>query len=117
MEDRSRSVLLCIEGIRAEYEKRVDEARRLYRAAWDEAVDDYDACIAAHYIAHLEPNVQSALEWNQEALARANRVEDERVSAFYPSLYVNLGRSYELLSNEAEARRYYDLAAELGLVR
>ncbi len=56
------------------------------------------------------------LRWNQEALARADAVGDERVHNFYPSLYVNMGRSYEVLGNWAEARRYYKLAADLGLV-
>jgi hypothetical protein len=37
------------------------------------------------------------------------------VQAYYPSLYVNMGRSHELLGNMDEARRYYRLAADLGL--
>jgi hypothetical protein len=49
-------------------------------------------------------------------LARAEAVGDERVWDFYPSLYVNLGRAHENLGNLAEARRYYQLAADLGLV-
>lgn len=32
------------------------------------------------------------------------------------AVYVNLGRSYEMLGNQAEARRYYKLSADLGLV-
>jgi hypothetical protein len=49
-------------------------------------------------------------------LVRADAVGDERVRSFYPSLYVNMGAAYEALGDLAEARRYYDMAAELGLV-
>jgi hypothetical protein len=54
------------------------------------------------------------LRWNQEALNRAERTEDGRVKVFYPSLYLNLGQSYELLGNRVEAAKYYDMAAQLG---
>jgi len=45
-------------------------------------------------------------------LARAEAVGDERVRDFYPSLLLNLGHSHEILGDEAEARKYYDLAVE-----
>jgi hypothetical protein len=109
-------VRLCIDGARAEFEGRRDAARGLYWQAWEAARDDYEACIAAHYVARLQQNPQDALHWNLEALAHADAVKDDRVASFYPSLYVNLGHSYELLGNELEATHYYGLAAELGLV-
>ena len=59
---------------------------------------------------------KKSLRWNQLALKHANAVNDERVKGFYPSLYLNLGRSYELVGDQGEARRYYDLAAQLGAV-
>ncbi len=59
---------------------------------------------------------QDTLHWNQEALARADAVGDSRVRSFYPSLYLNMGHSYEVLGNRAEASRYYALAAGLGVV-
>ena len=106
---------LCLQGTEAEYQHRPDDARALYWQAWDSATDDYEACIAAHYVARFQDTPEETFHWNQEALIRANAVNDERVKAFYPSLYVNMGKSYELLGNLEEARRYYDLAAELGL--
>lgn len=109
-------VRLCTEGTRAEFEGRIDDARTIFRRAWETAKDDYDACIAAHYVARHQVNPKDALHWNQEALARVDAVGDDRVQSFYPSLYVNLGRSHEMLGNQAEARRYYKLAADLGLV-
>lgn len=109
-------VKLCVEGTQAEFEGRIEAARRLYQEAWGAAGDDYEMCIAAHYVARHQEDPQDKLHWNQEALARADAVGDERARGFYPSLYLNLGQSYEALGHQAEARRYYDLAAELGFV-
>jgi tetratricopeptide (TPR) repeat protein len=116
MDFESWAVKLCIEGTQAEYKGRVDDARALYRQAWESSRDDYEACIAAHYVARHQGSPEDALRWNLEALARARAAGDIRVESFYPSLYVNLGRAYELAGNQPEAERYYELAASLGLV-
>lgn len=109
-------VRLCAEGAQAELEGRKEDAKRLYEEAWAARKEDYDACVAAHYVARFQDTPAETLVWNQEALARAEKVNDDRVKSFYPSLYVNLGRSHELLGNEREAHHYYQLAADLGLV-
>ena len=109
-------IQLCMEGTRAEFEHRLDDARRLYQQAWDARTDDYDACIAAHYVARFQDSAEESLRWNQLALKHANAVNDESITDFHPSLYLNLGRSYELVGDPMEAQRYYDLAAELGVV-
>ncbi|WP_437980177.1 tetratricopeptide repeat protein [Sorangium sp. So ce117] len=108
-------IRLCAEGTRAEFEGRKEDARELYRQAWAVCKDDYDACVAAHYVARFQDTPEEAMSWNREALVRARKVDDERVQSFYPSLYVNLGRSHELLGNREEAEHFYRLAAELGL--
>lgn len=107
-------VRLCVEGTQAEFQGKKDDACNLYRQAWEAATDDYEACIAAHYMARCQRTPEEILRWNQEALQRANGVKDSRVKEFYPSLYLNLGSSYELMSNHVEAKRYFDLAAQLG---
>lgn len=109
-------VKLCVEGTRAEFEGRIEDARTLYMQAWAAARDDYEACVAAHYLARRQESPQARLHWNREALVRAAAVGDERVRSFYPSLYLNMGHAYEALGDLAEARRYYQLAAELGFV-
>ena len=109
-------IKLCMEGTRAEFEHRVEDARILYQQAWEARKDSYDACIAAHYVARFQDSVEDSLHWNHLALKHANAVNDESVKDFYPSLYLNLGRSYELVGNQNEAQKYYDLAAELGVV-
>ncbi|MHB8868083.1 MAG: hypothetical protein ACYC6T_02485 [Thermoleophilia bacterium] len=110
----SRTAELCMAGTRAEFERRLADARALFSQAWDAATNDYEASMAAHYVAHLEPDPATALEWDIEALRRARL--DERANEFLPSLFVALGGSYERVGNVVEAQRYYDVAAELGLV-
>lgn len=109
-------IQLCMEGIKAEFERRLEDARKLYLRAWNSKTDDYEACIAAHYMARLQNSPQDEFRWNREALIRADAVQDDRVKSFYPSLYVNMGRSYELTGNPEEAKRFYKMAEELGLV-
>ena len=116
MDTTNPVIQLCIQGAQAEFEHRLDDARSLYQQAWDLHADDYEACIAAHYFARFQENPEETLHWNQIALDHAYAVNDERVKEFYPSLYLNLGRSHELLGNREEAKRYYDLAAELGAI-
>jgi hypothetical protein len=109
-------IRLCVASTQAEFEKRIEDARALSLQAFEAARDDYEACIAAHYVARYQEKPQSMLVWNEKALRLAEAVGDERVRAFYPSLYINLGHAHELLGNPSEAKRYYDLAADLGLI-
>jgi len=108
-------VKFCVEGTQAEFHQQMDIACGLYQKAWESAQDAYEACIAAHYVARGQDSPAEKLHWNQVALDKANEVGDDRVREFYPSLYLNMGQSHELLGNRKEAKRYYELAARLGL--
>ena len=111
MDPNNPVIKLCVEGMQAEAEGRNEDAHNLFMQAWEASTDDYEACVAAHYVARHQ-SLEDALHWNQVALMRAEAVGDERVQGFYPSLYLNLGHSYEVLGNLAEAKRHYELAAE-----
>jgi tetratricopeptide (TPR) repeat protein len=111
MDPANPIVKLCVEGMRAETEGRIDEARLLFIQAWEESKNDYDACIAAHYVARHQKTPEEILRWNQESLDRADALNDERMQDFYPSLYLNLGKAHEDLGNREMARKYYELAA------
>jgi len=106
-------VKICVQGIQAEAQGNYDEARAFYTQAWQESTGDYEACIAAHFMARHQDDPHVMLYWNQEALRRAESLEDASVDGFYPSLYLNTGFSHERLGDQAEALRYYQLAAEL----
>jgi tetratricopeptide (TPR) repeat protein len=84
----------------------------LFEKAWDAHTDDFEACVAAHYVARHQPDQKATFRWNEESLRRADAVGDERVRGFYPSLHLNMGRSYESLGDLEKARRHYEVAAE-----
>ncbi|MFI5590688.1 hypothetical protein ACIA5G_36970 [Amycolatopsis sp. NPDC051758] len=105
-------VRLCAEGMQAEAAGRSDEAHALFRQAWDAATDDYGACVAAHYLARHQKTPEDVLRWNQECLERADRVGDERVRGFYPSLHLNLARAHDELGDGTRAREHYRHAAD-----
>lgn len=113
MDTRRPTVRFCIAGTQAEYKGQREAAKSLYEQAWEAAKDDMDRCIAAHYVARFQESPEARLHWNQKALDFAKTADDDQVKDFYPSLYLNMGQSYEALGNEAEARHYYDLAAAL----
>ena len=112
MDNDNLVVKLCIEGMQAEAEGKPDVARKLFEQAWAARQDDFDACVAAHYLARHQQNPQETFNWNKEALSRAEALDDDRVEGFYSSLYLNMGYSYETLGNRVEARRYYEMAAD-----
>jgi hypothetical protein len=110
-------VELCVAGSRAEFEGRPERARALYQRAWEAARNDYEACIAAHYVARFQDGDLDTLRWNEVALARAEAAKaggDGRVTSFFPSFYLSLGKAHEKLGNEARARHFYSLAQALG---
>ena len=112
MDPENPVVRLCTQGMEAELAGRTVDALRLFQQAWDGAQDDYEACIAAHYLARHQPTFADNLHWNEVALARANAAADEQVRGFYPSLYLNLGHAYEVNGDLSAARLNYELAAE-----
>ncbi|MFI0977981.1 hypothetical protein ACH4SP_13400 [Streptomyces sp. NPDC021093] len=105
-------VALCMRGMRAEAEGRADEARRLFVRAWESAGDDYDACVAAHYLARQQSSPEETLRWNRECLDRADRVGDGRVAGFYASLHLNMAKSYGELADGGPSHEHYVRAAE-----
>lgn len=96
-------VALCAAGISREGEEPV-EALRLFEEAWSMRQDDFDAAIAAHYVARHQPTPDATLHWNQLAAEHAERVEGNRASELMASLYLNLGDSLLAVGEVAGAR-------------
>lgn len=86
-------VKLCVEGMQSETENRPDDARKLFEQAWSIRQGDYEACVAAHYLARHQNDPQEVLKWNREALSYADAITNDRVRGFYSSLYLNVGYS------------------------
>ncbi|MFI8437398.1 hypothetical protein ACIGJO_27390 [Streptomyces sp. NPDC079020] len=104
-------VSLCARGMRAEAAGRDAEAHDLFRLAWDTAADDYERCVAAHYVARHQPMPRETLRWNQECLDRADLVADDRVEGFHSSLHLNMAKAYGDLCEPGAAREHFERAA------
>lgn len=111
MDPSNPIVRLCAEGMEWEMKGELDKASTLFMTAWEQSADDFKKSIAAHYVARHQKTASDTLRWNQESLDRANAVDDLRVQGFYPSLYLNMGKSHEDLGNREEAKRFYELAS------
>lgn len=84
-------------------------AQVIYDTLWAEAQDAQDAyrsCIVAHFMAHAQTEPAMQRVWHFRALQSADAVGDERVNAFYPSLYANLAEVLLRLGDHAQARVY-----------
>ena len=103
-------VLLCAAGMERDGEP--EEARRLFQQAWDARRNDYDAAIAAHYLARHQRTPHEALRWNSLAVTHAERVVDGRTTELFPSLYLNLASSLTALGRLDEAREIIGRAKE-----
>ena len=103
-------VALCAAGM--ERDGVPEEALSFFQQAWAARRDDYDAAIAAHYLARHQPSPDATHQWNALAVAHAERVPRDQISELLPSLYLNLASSLAALGQPGEARRALDLAAE-----
>src|ERR1700753_4034108 len=108
----NKVVKLCADGMMAEGEGKPEIAKSLFQQAWYSAENDFEAFTAAHYLARHQTTLEDSLKWNLDSLNRAMKVENDEIKHAYPSLYLNIGKSYEDLNNLAEARHYYLLATE-----
>lgn len=108
-------IKLCIAGTQAEFSKDMPAACEYYMQAWQAAGNDYEACIAAHYVARCQTSPQDVLAWNRKALDHALLISDDSVKEFFPSLYLNMGKSCQDTGNLDAARKYFNLAAASGL--
>src|ERR1700759_3333984 len=105
-------VKLCGEGMMAEGEGDAGKASILFQQAWDSATNDFEAFIAAHYLARHQNTPDATLKWNIESLKRAKQVDNEEIRQVYPSLYLNIGKSYEDLGRMKEAKINYQLGED-----
>jgi hypothetical protein len=97
----NRVVALCAEGMAREGV--AGEAKRLFEQAWEERSDDFEAAIAAHFVARHQPTAEETLRWNRLAVQHAELVPDGRAAGFLASLYLNLADAHETVGERESA--------------
>ncbi|MEO8335093.1 MAG: hypothetical protein ABI664_08975 [bacterium] len=102
-------VALCAAGMAVEGD--ADAAKRLFEEAWAARTDDYDASIAAHFLARHQPTVELRVHWNVLAAQHAEAVTDGRADGFKASLYLNVADALLASGDHAAATAALDTAA------
>jgi tetratricopeptide (TPR) repeat protein len=103
-------VKLCLQGMGMEEKGKPGEAGTLFFQAWNEATNDFEKFIAAHYVARHQKNASDKLKWLETCLQFALKIKDDRVKSAFPSLYLNIAKCYEDLGNPDQAKKNYELA-------
>jgi tetratricopeptide (TPR) repeat protein len=108
----NKVVQLCTEGMSAEFEGKLEESESLFSQAWELAENDFEAFMAAHYMARRQKSAEDKLKWNLESYHLAKKIEGDGMTKYMPSLCLNVGKSYEDLGNFGEAGKYYQSGAD-----
>jgi len=114
-------VKLCIQGMALEEKGNQEEAIKLFLQALNEATNDFEKFLAAHYVARHQKNVGDKLQWLETALKFALKINDDGVKSALPALYANIAKCYEdsgdginAEKNAALANSYKDKPADKG---
>jgi hypothetical protein len=94
-------VVLCAAGMAVGGDS--SAALPLFEQAWLAQRNDYDACIAAHFVARHQATPEETLHWNGLAVHHASKVRDGSVIEFMSSLYLCLGDALANLDRYTEA--------------
>lgn len=103
-------VKLCLQGMGLEEKGQPEEASSLFLQAWNEATNDFERFIAAHYVARQQQNVSDRLKWLETALQLALKLNDDAVKAAFAPLYASIAKCYAELNDVDNAKRNDDLA-------
>jgi hypothetical protein len=103
-------VKLCLQGMEMEGKDKPEEASMLFLQAWNEATNDFEKFIAAHYVARHQKNVPDKLKWLENGLQFALKINNEAVESALPSLYLNIAKCYEDLRDFDNAKMNYEFS-------
>src|SRR3954465_10785121 len=103
-------IKICLQGMDREEKGKPEEASRLFLQAWNEATNDFEKFLAAHYVARHQKNISDKLKWLETALQYARKIDNDTVKSALPSLYLNIAKCYEDLNNANKAKENYELA-------
>jgi hypothetical protein len=103
-------IKLCVQGMDIEGKGKPEEASSIFLQAWNEATNDFEKFTAAYYVARHQNNVRDKLKWLETSLQFALKINDVTVKAAFPSLYSNIAKCYENLSDPDNAKKNQELA-------
>ncbi len=106
----NKIVKLCLQGMMNEEQGKSEEASKIFLQSWDEATNNFEKFLSAHYVARHQKSVSDKLKWLETSLEFALKINDNTVNSALPSLYLNIAKCYEDLNDKRKAKEYSDLS-------
>ncbi|API88277.1 rRNA adenine methyltransferase [Marinilactibacillus sp. 15R] len=103
-------IQLCMKGMALEESGNLDGAIEVFLKAWDQSRDDYERFIVAYHLGLRQKNADNKLKWMEKSLVFALKINDENVKSAYPTLYLNIAKYYEAMSDTENARKNVELS-------
>jgi rifampin ADP-ribosylating transferase len=101
----------CLQGMDMEEKGKPEEAGKLFLQGWNEATNDFEKFLTAHYVARHQKTASGKLKWLQTALEHALKINDDTVKSAFPSLYLNIAKCYEDSGDTEKSKEHAALAA------
>lgn len=106
-------VKLCLSGMGREGAGQPEEAGKLFVQAWNEASNDFEKFLAAHFVARSQTDSSERVKWLEAALQFALRVDNPAAASALPTLHAHIAQCYEQLHAPDKANKHHELAASL----
>ncbi|SEH32657.1 NAD(+)--rifampin ADP-ribosyltransferase [Chryseobacterium culicis] len=103
-------IRLCLQGMSFEEKEMPEEAIRLFLQAWEEASDDHEKFLAAHYVARHQKTVADRLQWLETSLEFALKINDDTVKSALPALYQNISKCWQELGDAEKSKKNAELS-------
>ncbi len=103
-------IKLCMNGMNLEGSGNIEDAITIFQKAWQEATDDYERFIAAYHLTRQQKSITDKLKWMETSLQCALNINDDNVKSAYSTLYFDIAKCYEELSDSNNAKRNYELS-------
>jgi len=107
----NKIIQLCAEGMEAEGKGGFEAAKKLFLEAWEQSTTDFEKFTASHYLGRNQKHIEEELKWNTESLRLAGLINEDSMKAYFPSLHLNTGKTYEKLNDIEMAKQHYTSAA------
>ena len=104
------NVKLCIQGMELEEKDQRAEAAGIFQQAWEDAGNDFEKFLAAHYLARHQASVANELNWLETALQFATKLNSDAANSALPALHQKIARCYEALGDSARANEHASLS-------
>ncbi len=107
-------VKLCIQGMAKDDGGRPEAAREVFLQAWNEATDNFEKFLAAHFVARHQDEAFERLRWHERSVQYALAADDPAARSALSTLYSNIAKCWEDLGDTDRAKMNLDLANALS---